>query len=246
MPATWMILRAPPLALRRSSAVPIIISVTARVDTHDVVAGEREPTTTSPSPSWPRSSPPVARPLLAGWLGAGAEEPAPPPLRDPQSRGRTGGAAAPQRSDCTRTHFRLLSASGGKPHKAPSRAAAARPGSGRHHPPAMGRLVDVHIRRSRDQGRGGSRGAPADTDHGEGHGATSRAPTRSWASSRPASSAGVRARAPTLSISDGGSCYFTRRRRFAGRPGSRWNQHQAFLNASASRGSPPEASSTRS
>ena len=95
-------------ALRAASIVPIII-ITAQTDTYDLVAGlEAAPTTTSPSPSCPRSwrrgSGPAAPGRLQGRLGAPAPRFGDVELRREQGIVLKGGDEV----NLTKTEFRLL------------------------------------------------------------------------------------------------------------------------------------------
>ena len=136
-------------ALRRHSAVPIII-VTARTDTHDVVAGLEA-----------GADDYVTKPFVAKELGArirallrrarpADEEPPRSGLRRPRADSRAGRPAPRDGYEvhCTRTEFRLLCELAANQNKVLSREQLLDRVWGYDYF-GDGRLVDVHIRRLR-------------------------------------------------------------------------------------------------
>ena len=208
--------------------MPIII-VTARADTHDVVAGLEA-----------GADDYVTKPFVAKELAArirallrrarpAEEEPGALTFGDLQLLPEQGVLRHLNGEEvhCTRTEFRLLCELAASPNKVLSREQLLDRVWGYDYF-GDGRLVDVHIRRLAHQGRGGPGGAPAHP-HRQGHGLQAGALTMKL---------GIGARitavfglgALVLSIFMGGLSYFTTRHfLLAGRESAA--QHQAFANA---------------
>ena len=134
--------------LRRTSAVPVIM-VTARTDTHDVVAGlEAGADDYVTKPFVPKElGGPHPRPAAPGALGRWRTRR--PHLRRRRGASRGGRRPPPgEEVHCTRTEFRLLCELAANPGKVLSREQLLDRVWGYDYF-GDGRLVDVHIRRLR-------------------------------------------------------------------------------------------------
>jgi DNA-binding response OmpR family regulator len=135
-------------SLRRTGDVPIVV-VSARDDTHDVVAAlEAGPTTTSSSP-WPSRScrPGCAR--CAGGPAARADAPEGAAVRRDRAAPEAGEVLlGDEQVHLTRTEFRPAVRAGRPGRPGAVRAAAARPVWG-YEVFGDDRLVDVHVGRLR-------------------------------------------------------------------------------------------------